>query len=77
MSVPFCFKPAVPAALVVLISGCAAPVSGPVAFHDTTPRLAQTQVETRASFECGGGSARGTSPDLCQRDAVGAGQATG
>ncbi|WP_022962654.1 lysozyme inhibitor LprI family protein [Halopseudomonas pelagia] len=54
MSVPFCFKPAVPAALVVLISGCAAPVSGPVAFHDTTPRLAQTQVETRASFECGG-----------------------
>ena len=54
MSVSFCFKPAAPAALAVLIAGCAAPVSGPVAFHDTQPRLAQTQAETRASFECGG-----------------------
>lgn len=54
MSIPFCFKLAVPAALATLISGCAAPVSGPVAFHDATPRLAQPQAQTRASFECGG-----------------------
>ncbi|MFO7705083.1 MAG: lysozyme inhibitor LprI family protein, partial [Halopseudomonas sp.] len=54
MSLPFCVKQAAPAALALMVAGCAAPVSGPVAFHDTTPRLAQPRAETRASFECGG-----------------------
>lgn len=45
---------AVPAALAVWLSGCAAPVSGPVAFHDTTPRLPSAPAQTAASFECGG-----------------------
>lgn len=71
MSIPFCYKPLVPAVLVVLISGCAAPVSGPVAFHDTTPRLAQSQVETRASFECGG-ALPAVHRQICASDALSA-----
>ncbi|KAA0696724.1 DUF1311 domain-containing protein [Halopseudomonas laoshanensis] len=54
MRLPSRAKQAVPAALALLVAGCAAPVSGPVAYHDTTPRLAEARAETRASFECGG-----------------------
>lgn len=43
------------AGAVALVSACAIePVSGPVAFHDPTPRAVTPRGETPASFECAG-----------------------
>lgn len=53
MTIRFCSTLTLLASAILV--GCATePVSGPVEFHDFTPRIQESRTQTLASFECGG-----------------------